>query len=56
MTAKVPTSENGSARLGISVAERWRRNRKMTITTRNSVRSRVNLTSATERRIENERS
>ena len=49
-------TEIGSARLGITVAERLRRNRKMTSTTRHSVRTSVNWTSRTERRIETERS
>ena len=39
MTANVPTSENGSARAGIIVAETLRRNRKMTPTTSTSVSS-----------------
>jgi hypothetical protein len=33
MTAKVPMMENGSARLGMMVAEKLRRNRKITMTT-----------------------
>ena len=41
----MPTSDIGSARLGIIVAERLRRNRKITITTRQSARKRVNFTS-----------
>jgi len=56
MTANVPTIENGSARLGMSVAERFLRNRKMTRTTRMTVRTSVNLTSWTESRIEIDRS
>ena len=41
----------GSARLGMIVAERLRRNRKITITTRKMVSSSVNCTSLTEARI-----
>ena len=37
--------ENGSARLGMMVAETLRRKRKITITTRPSVSSMVNWTS-----------
>ena len=33
MTPKVPTSESGTARLGMMVADSLRRNRKITITT-----------------------
>ena len=33
ITAKVPTMEKGSARLGMMVADKFRRNRKITITT-----------------------
>ena len=36
ITANVPTSEIGSARLGMAVADRLRRNRKMTMITSNS--------------------
>ena len=46
----------GSARLGIIVAERLRRKRKITSTTRPSVIARVNFTSCTEARIDSERS
>jgi hypothetical protein len=56
IAANVPTIDNGSARLGITVAERLRRNRKMTRTTRPSVMSRVSFTSWTESRIPCERS
>ena len=56
MIAKVPTIENGSARLGMIVADRLRRNRKMTSTTRTTVRTSVNLTSCTDSRIDTERS
>ena len=37
--------ENGSARLGITVADRFLRNRKITITISPSVRTIVNCTS-----------
>ena len=56
MTAKVPTIDIGIASDGIAVAERLRRNRKITITTRARVTTRVNLTSCTESRIDSERS
>ena len=48
--------EAGNARLGMTVADRFRRNRKMTITTSPTVRSSVNLTSWTDARIDTERS
>ena len=41
----VPTSEEGSARLGINVAEMLRRNRKITRTTSTTVMASVSLTS-----------
>ena len=56
MTANVPTSDTGSARLGMTVAGRFRRKRKMTRTTSASVRSSVNCTSCTECSIDSERS
>ncbi len=56
MTAKVATSEAGSARLGMTVAETLRRNRKITAMTRPMVSSSVNLTSATDSRIATDRS
>ncbi len=56
MTAKVPTSDMGSARLGITVAEMFLRKRKITITTRQSVMNRVNFTSCTDSWMEAERS
>ena len=46
----------GSARLGIAVAQRLRRKRKITITTSASVMMSVNFTSCTESRIETDRS
>ena len=42
MIAKVPTSANGTATLGIIVAHRLRRKTKMTITTRAMVSIKVN--------------
>ncbi len=56
MTANVPTSEIGNARLGMTVADRLRRNRKMTRITRTSARKRVNFTSSTDARMVFERS
>ena len=56
MAAKVPMIESGSARLGMTVAERLRRKRKMTRITRAIVSSRVNLTSVTDSRIVSVRS
>ena len=56
MTAKVPTIDIGRARLGMTVAETFRRNRKITRTTRQMVRSSVNFTSCTESRIDTDRS
>ncbi len=56
MTAKVPMSDIGSASAGIAVARRFRRNRKITITTRQSARKRVNFTSSTDARTVMERS
>jgi hypothetical protein len=52
----VPTIDAGSARLGMIVADRFRRNRKITRTTRQTVRTRVNFTSPTDSRIDCERS
>ena len=52
----MPTIENGSAREGMIVADRFLRNRKITITTRKTVSCSVNLTSLTESRMETERS
>ena len=56
MTANVPTIDIGSARLGITVAERLRRNRKMTSTTSAMVSTSVNCTSSTDSRMDWERS
>src|SRR5208282_6745282 len=46
----------GKAMLGISVAERFRRKRKITSTTSTTARNSVNFTSPTDWRIETERS
>src|SRR6266705_6243361 len=51
MTASVPTKDNGTERLGITVAEAVRRNRKITSTTSTTARPSSNSTSATEARI-----
>src|ERR1039458_8039779 len=48
MTENVPMIDIGSAMLGITVAEKLRRNRKITSTTSASVSTSVNLTSFTE--------
>src|SRR5262249_16418096 len=56
ITAKVPTREKGSARLGIAVAQKLRRKMKITMMTRNRARIRVNFTSLTELRIVTKRS
>ena len=47
MAAKVPTSDSGTATLGMIVAQRLRRNRKMTMTTSAMVRISSNFTSST---------
>ena len=56
MTAKAPTTDMGRARLGMMVAGMFRKNRKITMMTRATVRTRVNFTSATDSRMETERS
>src|SRR5262249_36875330 len=56
MIAKVPTIDSGSARLGMIVAETLRRKRKITSTTRTNASNRVERTSASELRIDCERS
>ena len=48
MTANVPTMESGTAMLGMIVAERLRKNRKMTMITRHMVKAMVNCTSTTD--------
>ena len=45
MTPNVPTIESGTATLGMMVAERLRRNRKITMTTRPTVSISSNCTS-----------
>src|SRR5213595_2973954 len=52
MTANVPMMESGTAAPGMRVAVRFRRNRKMTNTTRQMVRTRVNSTSWIDPRID----
>ena len=56
MAANVPMMDMGSARLGIIVADKFRRKMKMTITTRNTVSISVCSTSATDLRMDCERS
>ena len=56
ITEKVEMTDMGRARLGMMVAGRLRRNRKMTSTTRKTVSTRVNFTSATDSRMDSERS
>ena len=56
MMANVPTMDIGSAMLGIAVADKFRRNRKITRITRTNARNNVNLTSFTEERIDTDRS
>src|SRR5271170_5392025 len=51
ITPKVPTSDSGTATLGIIVAERLRRNKKMTITTSATVSISSNSTSLTDARM-----
>src|SRR5216684_1098940 len=51
ITPKVPTSDKGTAMLGIIVADKVRRKRKMTITTSATVSISSNCTSRTEARI-----
>jgi hypothetical protein len=51
ITAKVPTSDSGTERLGINVADGLRRKTKITATTRTIARPSSNSTSATEARI-----
>ena len=52
ITQQVPISENGRASDGMAVARTLRRNRKITMTTRNNVSSIVNLTSFTDSSME----
>ncbi len=51
ITPKVPTSDSGTATLGIRVAETLRRNRKVTITTSAIASISSNCTSVTEARM-----
>ena len=51
MTANVPISDSGTATLGMIVAAKLRRNRKITITTSPTVSTISNFTSSTEARI-----
>src|SRR3984885_9051269 len=51
IVAKVPINATGTVMLGMIVAHRLRRNKKITITTRLTDRIRVNSTSATEARM-----
>ena len=56
ITENVPAIESGRARLGMSVAETLRRNRKITSTTSVRASSSENCTSSTEARTDSERS
>src|SRR4030067_123113 len=55
ITAKVNIMDVGRARLGMIVADTFRKNRKITMTTRKFARRRENFTSFTELRIETDR-
>ena len=48
MSAAVPSSDSGTVTPGMTVAQKLRRNRKITITTSTMVSSSVNSTSCTE--------
>ncbi len=56
ITPKVPMMDMGSARLGMVVAEIFRKKMKITKTTRARVSHKVNFTSLMESRIDIERS
>ena len=56
MTANVPTIDIGNANDGITVADRLRKNTKITMTTSASASSRLNFTSLTDSRMLSERS
>ena len=56
IAAKVPISDTGTASEGMMVADALRKNRKITMTTRITEIIRWNCTSATESRIDKERS
>ncbi len=51
IAANEPESASGTVTLGMSVAQKFRRNSKITITTRQIVSTRVNSTSATDARM-----
>ena len=51
IAAAEPVSASGTVTLGMRVAQKFRRNSKITMTTRAMVSPRVNSTSATEARI-----
>ena len=51
IAANEPASASGTVTLGMSVAQKLRRNRRITITTRQMVSASVNSTSSTEARI-----
>src|ERR1039457_5298098 len=51
MTPNVPMMASGSATLGMTVAQNFRRKTNMTMTTRNTVRIKVNCTSWTDARM-----
>jgi hypothetical protein len=52
----VPTSDSGTVTAGMIVAQKLRRNRKITMTTSATVSSNVNCTSSTEARMVSVRS
>src|SRR6201984_1153758 len=56
ITENVASSDNGTARLGITVAHNVRRNKKMTMTTRQIVSIIVSCTSRTAARVTSVRS
>ena len=56
MAANVPMMDMGSARLGMSVAERFRRKMKITMMTRHTAANKVCSTSDTDLRMVSERS
>src|ERR1700761_8126841 len=51
IAANEPASASGTVTLGISVVQKFRKNRRITITTRQMVSTSVNSTSATDARI-----
>src|ERR1700693_1486213 len=56
IAANVPTIDKGTTTPGITVADRLRRNRKITITTRQTVKTSVNSTSRIDFRMDSEAS